>query len=53
MEKGNILEIKDLHVTFYTEDGIVRALQGVSYEVPDNETLGSWGSPVVGNLLQH
>jgi len=53
MEKGNILEIKNLQVTFYTEDGIVRALQGVSYEVPDNETLGLWVSLAVGNLLQH
>jgi len=50
MEKGNILEIKDLHVTFYTEDGIVRALQGVSYEVPDNETLGVVGESGCGNL---
>jgi len=47
MEKGNILEIKNLQVTFYTEDGIVRALQGVSYEVPDNETLGLWVSLAV------
>jgi len=51
MEKGNILEIKDLHVTFYTEDGIVRALQGVSYEVPDNETLGVVGESGCGKSV--
>jgi len=51
MEKGNILEIKNLQVTFYTEDGIVRALQGVSYEVPDNETLGVVGESGCGKSV--
>lgn len=51
MEKGNILEIKNLQVTFYTEDGIVHALQGVSYEVPDNETLGVVGESGCGKSV--
>ena len=30
----NILEIEDLHTFFYTEQGIVKAVNGVSYDVP-------------------
>ncbi|NPV88562.1 ABC transporter ATP-binding protein [Coprothermobacteraceae bacterium] len=51
MEKDNILEIKNLHVTFYTEDGIVRALQGVEYEVKHNETLGVVGESGCGKSV--
>src|SRR6266480_1727145 len=35
-----LLEVKDLHVTFRTEDGLVKAVDGVSLTVGEGEVLG-------------
>ncbi len=35
-----LLEVKDLRITFKTDDGIVRAVNGLSYAVERGETLG-------------
>ena len=34
-----ILEIDNLHTSFYTRDGVVRAVQGVSFQLERGETL--------------
>ena len=34
----NILEIDDLHTYFFTEQGVVKAVNGVSIDVPKNST---------------
>ena len=39
-----LLEVKDLKVHFPTDDGLVKAVDGVSYSLAAGETLGIVGS---------
>jgi peptide/nickel transport system ATP-binding protein len=38
-EDGHLLEVSDLHVEFPTEDGVVHAVDGISYAVDRGQTL--------------
>ena len=38
-----LLDIEDLHVTFATDDGVARAVNGVSLRVEPGQTLGVVG----------
>ena len=40
---GKILEVKDLQTQFQTKDGIVHAVNGVSFSLDERETLGVVG----------
>ena len=47
----SILEIKDLYTHFYTPEGTVRAVDGVSYDLMEGETLGVVGESGCGKTV--
>ena len=47
----NILEIEDLHTYFFTEQGVVKAVNGVSFDIPKNATVGVVGESGCGKSV--
>lgn len=47
----NILEIEDLHTYFFTDQGVVKAVNGVSFEIPQNATVGVVGESGCGKSV--
>ena len=47
----NLLEVKDLQTYFYTYEGVVKAVDGVSYELEEGETLGLVGESGCGKSV--
>ncbi len=47
----NILEIEDLHTYFFTEQGVVKAVNGVSFDIPKNSTVGVVGESGCGKSV--
>ena len=48
---GKLLQVKDLKTYFYTEEGIVKAVDGVSFDIYEDEVLGLVGETGCGKSV--
>jgi oligopeptide transport system ATP-binding protein len=46
-----LLDVKDLETRFYTQDGVVQAVSGISYTLDEGETLGLVGESGCGKSV--
>ena len=46
-----LLEVKDLRTQFFTQDGVVNAVNGISYQLDQGETLGIVGESGCGKSV--
>ena len=51
MSSENILEIRDLHTSFFTDKGVVRAVNGVDLTIPHGKIVGLVGESGCGKSM--
>jgi len=47
---ADLLQVRDLETTFKIWEGTVHAVNGVSFDLKEGETLGLWGKVVVAKV---
>ena len=50
-DEGNVVEFDDLHTCFFTDVGTVKAVDGVSFNVPVGKTVGVVGESGCGKSV--
>lgn len=50
-DPANILEVENLHSYFFTDQGVVKAVNGVSFNIPLNSTVGVVGESGCGKSV--
>ena len=50
-DPGNVLEIENLHTYFFTDVGIVKSVDGISFNVPEGKTVGVVGESGCGKSV--
>ena len=50
-DNKNILEIEDLHTYFFTDQGVVKAVNGVTFNIPKGATVGIVGESGCGKSV--
>lgn len=47
----NVVEFDDLHTYFFTDNGVVKAVNGVSFDIPQGSTVGVVGESGCGKSV--
>ncbi len=50
-DPGNVLEIENLRTCFFTDVGVVRSVDGISFEIPEGKTVGVVGESGCGKSV--
>jgi len=50
-DPNNVLEVENLHSYFFTDQGVVKAVNGVSFNIPLNSTVGVVGESGCGKSV--
>ena len=50
-DPSDIIEFDDLHTFFYTDAGIVKAVNGVTFSIPEGSTVGVVGESGCGKSV--
>ena len=50
-DENNILEVENLHSYFFTDQGVVKAVNGVTFKIPSNSTVGVVGESGCGKSV--
>ena len=48
---GTLLEVKNLKTYFFTDDGVVKAVDGINYDLQEGETIGLVGESGCGRTF--